>query len=83
MKTDSKIKIDDIDDILKNVVNIRTAYRQKVALIFNDDIEEFESFIRDNYSEIYLFMNDRFPFRPLNKEICEKCYYKDICLKQY
>jgi hypothetical protein len=78
-----KIKEKDIDDILKNVVNIRTAYRQKVALIFDDDIEEFESFIRDKYNEICSFMNDSFPFRPLNKEICEGCYYKDICLKQY
>lgn len=83
VRNNFKVKAENVDDILKKIVNIRTGYREKSVLIFKDDIVKFKSLIEEKYNEICQFINDRFPFKPLNKEICEKCNYKDICLKEY
>ena len=79
----SKDLPEQIDSILRTIVNIRTGYRRKIALFFKDDIDEFETFLNDKYNEILSFIGDNFPYRPLSKDNCDKCDYEDICLKWY
>ncbi|MGB9595988.1 MAG: hypothetical protein ACPL7B_06860, partial [Candidatus Poribacteria bacterium] len=74
-----------IADILKGIVSIRTAESRNIKTVyfFKDDIDEFEQFLIEKYYEVLSYINDNFPFRPINRDICDKCNFADICLKRY
>ena len=72
-----------INSFLKTIVWIRTGERQKQALIFKEDIDEFEIFLKQKNKEINLFLNSKFPYQPINQDTCKNCDYKHICLKRF
>jgi hypothetical protein len=72
-----------IDSLLKTIVWIRTGERQKQALLFKEDIDNFEKFLQKNNQKINIFLNKKFPYSPINQDICNYCEFNDICLKKY
>ncbi|MEK7399184.1 MAG: PD-(D/E)XK nuclease family protein [Candidatus Poribacteria bacterium] len=81
----SKTILEQISDILKGIVMIRnaTARGLKKAYFFKDDIDEFEVFLSEKYNDILSYIDDNFPFKPINRDSCDECDYADICLKWY
>ena len=72
-----------INSFLKSIVWLRTGIRQKQALIFKEDIDEFEEFLHKKNKEINLFLNDKFPYNPINTDICKTCDFRQVCLRRY
>ncbi|MCK5107777.1 MAG: PD-(D/E)XK nuclease family protein, partial [Nanoarchaeota archaeon] len=72
-----------INSFLKTITWLRTGERQKQALIFKEDIDEFEVFINKKNTEINSFLNNKFPYQPIGQDTCKNCDYKHICLKRF
>ncbi len=77
-KTSKKFS-ENIVKLLRSIVRIR----EKNAIFFKDDVDEFSIFIKEKFNEIQFYIKDKFPYRPLDKEFCKECDFKDICLKHY
>ncbi len=75
----------DIIDILKGIVAIRNgkAHNIKTAFFFKDDIDEFKNFLTEKYCEALSYTKEIFPSKPIDRSICDKCDYADVCLKRY
>ncbi|HGE70670.1 TPA: hypothetical protein ENX78_07535 [Candidatus Poribacteria bacterium] len=81
----SKNISENIADILKGIVMIRNANAPNIKTVyfFKDDIDEFEEFLTEKYNEVLSYINDNFPFKPINRNSCDECNYSDICLRRY
>lgn len=73
-----------IADILKGAVAIRNANSRNIDTVyfFKDDIDEFEQFLTEKYYEVLSYINANFPSKPINRDICDKCDFADICLRK-
>lgn len=70
---------ENVKKLVKSIIDIR----KNSATFFKDDVDEFFAFIKEKFDELQTYVRDKFPYKPLYKEFCEKCNYKDICLKHY
>ncbi len=56
---------------------------QKEVFFFKEDLDKFESFVKENIYKINQYFKDKFPYKPVEEEnTCKVCEYKKICLKQ-
>ena len=70
------------EDILKRITAIRLGGGD-FAPFFKEDIDDFEKMVIEKNNEINGYLKSKFPFKPLDKKLCDDCDYKDLCLKQY
>ncbi|MCK5707978.1 MAG: PD-(D/E)XK nuclease family protein [Candidatus Aureabacteria bacterium] len=61
------------EGILKKLIKIRDLY------FFKEDLDSFESFVKEQLERIEECHKKGFPAQPLSLPICRKCSYADIC----
>ena len=77
---DTKKNREIVEDFFKEIRRLRNGRSSyKVGLFFKEDLEAFEKFALKNFELVKKYSAEGFPRKPISKDTCRKCQYKDIC----
>lgn len=78
---DTKKNREIVEDFFKEIYRLRNGKSSsyKYALFFKEDLESFETFVHDQFELVKQYSSEGFPRKPVSKDTCKKCQFKDIC----
>lgn len=85
---ENKSNLEILQKLLKYILGFKFGEKignkgQKEVFFFKEDIDEFETFIKDTINKINSYSKTSYPYKPVEgKETCKNCDFKKICLKQ-
>lgn len=78
---DTKKNREIVEDFFKEIYRLRNGKSSsyKYALFFKEDLELFETFVHEQFDLVKQYSTEGFPRKPVSKDTCKKCQFKDIC----
>ena len=77
---DTKKSREAVEDFFKEISRLRNGRSSyKTGLFFKEDLEAFEKFALKNFELVKKYSVEGFPRKPVSKDTCRKCQFKDVC----
>jgi CRISPR/Cas system-associated exonuclease Cas4 (RecB family) len=77
---DTKKNREVVEDFFKEIYRLRNGKSSyKFALFFKEDLDDFEKFVVEQHNLVQKYSAEGYPRKPISKETCKNCQFKDIC----